>query len=100
MRSRCAYLDPRRADRLRHPVARLYGEYLWGYVRAIKNAPLSSAERMRCYNYLGQWLAGRVVPAVSRSLEGGALASREPLAEQLPVVSVDALVAGRERRDS
>jgi glycosyltransferase involved in cell wall biosynthesis len=100
VRSRCAYLDPRRANRLRHPVTRLYGEYLWGYVRAIRNAPLSSAERMRCYYYLAQWLTGRVAPAVSRSLQGGALASQEPLAEQLPVISVDALVAGREQRDS
>ena len=100
VRTRCAYLDPRRANRLRHPVARLYGEYLWGYVRAIRNAPLSSAERIRCYYYLGQWLSGRVIPAASRSLAGGALASRAPLAGQLPVIAVDALVAGRERRDS
>ena len=41
VRTRCAYLDPRRANRLRNPVVRLYGEYIWGYVTAIRNAPLS-----------------------------------------------------------
>ena len=32
MRSRCANMDPRRADRLRHPAVRLYGEYVWAYI--------------------------------------------------------------------
>jgi glycosyltransferase involved in cell wall biosynthesis len=100
VRTRSAYLDPRRADRLRHPVVRLYGEYLWGYVRAIRNAPLSAAERAECYGYLARWLAGRAAPVISRSLRGGALSSSEPLAETLPVISIDALVAGRERRAS
>lgn len=98
VRTRCAYLDPRRADRLRHPVVRLYGEYLWGYISAIRNAPLSPADRRACYQYLAQWVAGRAAPVVSRSLHGGALASSEPLADTLPVISVDAIVAGRERR--
>src|ERR1700742_557079 len=34
VRARCANLAPRRAAPLRHPVARLYGEYVWGYVAA------------------------------------------------------------------
>ena len=33
VRSRCANMDPRRADRLRNPVARLYGEYVWATSR-------------------------------------------------------------------
>ena len=61
MRSRCANMDPRRADRLRHPVARLYAEYLWGYVTAIRGAPLTSVERQKCYRILMQWFAGRAV---------------------------------------
>ena len=85
-------------DRLRNPVVRLYGEYIWGYVAAIRNAPLSPADRDECYRYLARWLAGRAVPAVSRTLRGGALHAWEPLAEALPVISVDAIVAGRERR--
>ena len=100
VRTRCAYLDPRRANRLRHPVARLYGEYFWGYVTAIRNAPLSPADRTECYRYLARWLAGRAAPVVNRSLRGGALSSSEPTAETLPVISVDAIVAGRERRIS
>jgi glycosyltransferase involved in cell wall biosynthesis len=98
VRSRCAYLDPRRANRLRNPVPRLYGEYIWGYVAAIQQAPLSPADRRECYRYLAQWLAGRAVPAVSRTLRGGALQAWEPIAETLPAISVDAIVAGRERR--
>jgi glycosyltransferase involved in cell wall biosynthesis len=58
IRGRCTNMDPRRADRLRHPVARLYGEYVWAYLAAIRHAPLSTAERWECYRYLAQW-AGR-----------------------------------------
>lgn len=100
VRTRCAYLDPRRANRLRHPVVRLYGEYIWGYVAAIRNAPLPPEDRKECYRCLARWLAGRAVPVVSRSLRGGALSSSEPIADTLPVISVDAVVAGRERRTS
>ena len=62
MRSRCANMDPRRADRLRHPVARLYGEYVWAYVAMIRRAPLSAADRRECYRYLAQWAASRALP--------------------------------------
>lgn len=98
VRTRCAYLDPRRSDRLRHPVARLYGEYLWGYLRAIHSAPLTPADRQQCYRYLAQWLAGRVAPVVGRSLRGGTLVAGEGVSEGLPVISVGSLVAGQERR--
>lgn len=98
VRSRCAYLDPRRANRLRHPVARLYGEYVWAYVAAIQNAPLSPAERRECYRYLTRWLGGRVVPAISRSVSGGALRAREFASADMPDIAVDALVAGRKPR--
>ena len=98
VRTRCTYLDPRRASRIRHPAVRLYGEYIWGYVAAIRNAPLSPADRKECYRYLAQWLAGRVVPAASRSVRGGALYSPDSTSENVPVISVDELVAGGERR--
>jgi hypothetical protein len=52
-------MDPRRADPLRHPKARLYAEYLWGYVTAIRGAPLTSTERTECYKHLALWLASR-----------------------------------------
>jgi len=90
MRSRCANMDPRRADRLRHPALRLYGEYVWAYVRAIKNAPISSADKRECYRYLAQWFASRARPGRSRDPEP------PPTTEAL--IRVDALVAGREHR--
>ncbi len=62
MRTRCANMDPRRRDRLRHPAARLYGEYVWSYVAAIRRAPLSAADRRECYGYLAQWAASRALP--------------------------------------
>ena len=59
VRSRCANMDPRRADRLRHPVVRLYGEYVWAYVRAIRRAPLSAADKRECYRHLARWFTSR-----------------------------------------
>ena len=49
VRDRCVTFDPRRADRLRHPAVRLYGEYLWAYVRAIRKAPASASDQRECY---------------------------------------------------
>jgi glycosyltransferase involved in cell wall biosynthesis len=93
VRERCGVLDPRRTDRLRHPVARLYAEYLWGYVAGIRQAPLSAAERRKCYSTLFQWMAARAAPVACRAL------SHEPLGEdplsEVPFIAVDAVVAGR-----
>jgi glycosyltransferase involved in cell wall biosynthesis len=66
VRARCANMDPRRADRLRHPVIRLYAEYLWGYVAAIRRAPLSAADRQECYRDLVQWASSRALPGHTR----------------------------------
>ena len=66
VRARCANLDPRRADRLRHPAVRLYAEYLWGYVSAIRRAPLSPADRQECYRYLAGWASSRALPGRTR----------------------------------
>jgi hypothetical protein len=59
-------MDPRRADRLRHPVARLYGEYIWSYAAMIQRAPLSAADRRACYRYLAQWVTSRARPGHTR----------------------------------
>ena len=64
LRDRCAILDPRRANRLRHPTARLVAEYLWGYVGAIRRAPLSPADRRACYSELSRWITDRAVSGV------------------------------------
>jgi glycosyltransferase involved in cell wall biosynthesis len=101
VRTRCANMDPRRADRLRHPVVRLYAEYVLGYVAAIRRAPLSPADRRECYRHLGRWVAARALPVAGRAVPGGARRTAEsaPSVAQ-PVISVDASVAGRERRPS
>jgi glycosyltransferase involved in cell wall biosynthesis len=90
MRSRCANMDPRRADRLRHPAVRLYGEYIWGYVSAIRRAPLSATDRRECYRYLAQWLA--------RHVRQGADGQDEPVPAAHHDISVDSVVAGRQAR--
>jgi len=109
VRQRCAYMDPRRAARLRNPVVRLYGEYLWAYVAMIRRAPLSPAERRECYRLLTRWLAGRFLPVANRFMPGPdrgrlplgheAYQDSEHAAEQ-DVLSIDTLVAGREYRAS
>jgi glycosyltransferase involved in cell wall biosynthesis len=90
VRARCTNMDPRRANRLRHPVARLYLEYVAGYLRLIARAPLSGAQRAACYRELARWTASRVWSRSSSRIED------EP---GLPVASsaprVDAVVAGR-----
>jgi glycosyltransferase involved in cell wall biosynthesis len=97
VRKWCTNLDPRRASRLRHPTARLVAEYIWGYIAAIRHAPLSPADRLECYGILAQWGAGRALPAINRAMRLGNLRAGEPV----PVppadtsLSVDAVVAGR-----
>jgi len=62
VRAWCATMDPRRADRLRHPVPRLLGEYVAGYLAAVSRAPLSAADRRACYRLVGRWCASRARP--------------------------------------
>ena len=93
VRSRCANMDPRRADRLRHPTVRLYGEYILGYLAAIRRAPLPPADRQECYRYLAQWMTSR---ALSRRLRQ----APEPTSPAQSVMSIDTVVADRERRAS
>jgi glycosyltransferase involved in cell wall biosynthesis len=88
MRSRCANMDPRRADRLRHPAVRLYGEYVWAYIRAIRHAPLSAGDRQKCYWHLAQWFA-------SRARQGGVPEVDMPLVAH-PFGSIKSIVAGPE----
>jgi hypothetical protein len=80
VRARCANLDPRRADRLRHPTVRLYAEYLWGYIAAIRRAPLSPADRHDCYRHLAQWASSRALPGrIRRAGEPGPGSVKAPL---------------------
>ncbi len=98
VRDRCANFDPRRADRLRHPAIRLYGEYLWAYVTAIRKAPLLATEKMECYAHFAHWMASRTLPVAGRSIR------REPLREdplsETPFIPIDTIVAGRDRESA
>jgi glycosyltransferase involved in cell wall biosynthesis len=90
VRSWCANLDPRRADRLRNPVLRLYGEYIWGFISAIQRAPLTPAERRACYRHMVDWAASRAFS------EHGRFTSEQNAAD-VHGISVDAVVAGQGR---
>ncbi|SFA98259.1 Glycosyl transferase family 2 [Amycolatopsis marina] len=95
-RSRCANLDPRRADPVRHPTVRLLGEYVLGFIGTIRRAPLTSAQRRECYRYLAQWLVSRAVPWRRDAVpEPAAPAELDSLSG-----TVDAVVPGRHRRTS
>ena len=100
IRKRCANMDPRRANRVRYPVARLYAEYVWGFAGAIGRAPLSPADRRECYGVLLRWVASRAVPVAGRALTRSGLQAREPVSPAPPDMSIDALVAGRQKRPS
>lgn len=89
-RARCVNLDPRRAGPL-HPTPRLLAEYMWGFVAAIRRAPLSPADRRACYSHLAAWMTSRVRPGAGERVE-----DRAPVDPAQLTVSVDALVAGRE----
>lgn len=93
VRKRCANLDPRRADRLRHPVVRLFGEYVLAYLSMIQRAPLTWGERRECYRHLGQWLTSRAGKG-SWGEVGDQPAADVDLAE----FSVAAVVAGQDGR--
>jgi len=87
----CVNLDPRRASRLRNPAPRLYAEYVWAFVSAIRRAPLSPTERRACYHHLARWAASRAFTS-HRQFVG------LTTAPEVPDIGVDALVARREGR--
>ena len=68
IRRRCADLDPARANRWRHPVVRLVGEYLLAYLAAIWRAPLSPTDRWRCMKELSVWVVRHANPMRKRRL--------------------------------
>jgi glycosyltransferase involved in cell wall biosynthesis len=89
MRKRCSNMDPRRASRLRHPAVRLYGEYVWAYIAAIQRAPLPLGERLKCYEYLTQWLSSRTFRDRSEPTEPDSI-------DPLPTILVNEIVARRD----
>lgn len=89
MRKRCSNMDPRRANRLRHPRMRLYGEYVWAYIAAIQRAPLPPGERLKCYEYLTQWFSSRTFRDRSEPTEPDSI-------DPLPTILVNEIVARRD----
>ena len=85
VRTRAAYMDHRRTSRL-HPSIRLYAEYIWAYVTAIKSAPIPAAEKRECFRYLVSWLASRATPVVDRTLRRKPMPDMASLAPELPDV--------------
>jgi hypothetical protein len=67
-RARAAVLDPGRADRWRHPMARMYVEYVLGYLTAIRQARLGGVESVRCLAEVSGWLLSCVRPEHRRRL--------------------------------
>lgn len=101
VRAWCANLDPRRADRLWYPTSRLFAEFLWGYVAAIRRAPLSPSERRECYKHLGRWIASRALPVATKIMRGRIFVwENVPIPPPAMPISVDAIVAGLEKKSS
>ena len=94
LRTRCEILDPARANRLRHPTARLVGEYFWGYIAAIRRAPLSDADRRECYRQIALWSMDRAANRISPKPMERIDAQFSPLLNGREV-SVGAVVAGQ-----
>lgn len=91
-RARCANLDPRRASPLSNPTPRLFAEYIGGYLRAIRDAPLSDAEKRQCYRHLAAWFVGRAARRCKDRIEDQHHAAFPAL-----VAESKTLVVGRER---
>jgi len=77
-RAFASVLDPGRHG-WRTSRAALAGEYLGGYVTAIRHAPLGAGERMRCYARLARWALGQLP----------VLAVRDPRARDVELLDVE-----------
>jgi glycosyltransferase involved in cell wall biosynthesis len=94
VRTWCSNLDPRRADALRHPTARLVAEYGWERFALIQRSPISATDKRECYQVTARWMASRA----TRRLRG---AHRDTFASpgaaiDDPVVDVRMVVAGQQ----
>jgi glycosyltransferase involved in cell wall biosynthesis len=88
IRSRCANLDPKRGKGF-NPAPRLLVEYAWGYVDLIWRAPISAAEKRKCYRHLAEYLGSRVTRKVVSADARPAVAPKEQ------VLSIDGIVPGK-----
>jgi len=95
VRSWTANLDPRRADRWRHPAARLYAEYVWNYVDLVRQAPISAEDRRACYRQLADWAGDRLRRRLPGSFAGPVETPAPAPESQAARVDLDIVVAGR-----
>jgi glycosyltransferase involved in cell wall biosynthesis len=65
-RAVAAALAPGRASRLRNPMLRMHVEYVVGFVRAIRRAPLTTAERRACLLEVAKWFWSVLPPRGAR----------------------------------
>lgn len=79
-RARAGVLDPARSNRWRHPMIRMYVEYVLGYVKAIRQAPLSVIESGRCLAKVAGWILSCLWPGRQRR----SLESANPLMDPRP----------------
>jgi glycosyltransferase involved in cell wall biosynthesis len=87
----CANLDPKRAKGFNPPV-RLLAEYVLGFVGILNRAPITAAEKRRCYRHLMRWFTSRARAGV------GASDTTMAVAPATQVLSIDGIVPGREVR--
>jgi glycosyltransferase involved in cell wall biosynthesis len=92
IRRRCARLDPRRANRWRHPAVRLVAEYLLGYLTAISRAPIDLGDRWRCGKELAVWVARHAYPMRKRRLAESPGSAGEALGAETPATGPSAHV--------
>jgi glycosyltransferase involved in cell wall biosynthesis len=67
VRSWCANLEPRRANRLLHPTPRLVAEFPLDYAAAVTRAPLNATDRRQCFAHLARWGFDRVQTRLRRN---------------------------------
>lgn len=91
IRRRCTTLDPKRANRWRHPAVRLLGEYLLAYAAAIWRAPISTADRWRCSEELAVWIGRHANPRYKRRL----LESPDPAVKDIGVAAVSGRLSAK-----
>jgi glycosyltransferase involved in cell wall biosynthesis len=91
VRRRCTTLDPKRANRWRHPVVRLLGEYLLAYASAIWRAPIATTDRWRCSKELAVWIGHHANPAYKRRL----LDSPDPAVKDIGVAALSGRLSAK-----
>jgi glycosyltransferase involved in cell wall biosynthesis len=61
-RARAVALDPRRANRIRNPMLRMYAEYVLDFARAVWAAPIPVRERAWCLLEVAGWAISSLWP--------------------------------------